>query len=68
MLATDFLEFLSPGDSLQLRNDRLGNIRIRRWTFFGKLKKNKKDRLLLLHKGKPLTVKPEDIDWETYRK
>ena len=68
MIAADFLEFLLPGDSLRLRNDRLTNIRIRKWTFFRKLKRNKKDRLLLLYKGRTLTVKAEDIDWESYRR
>lgn len=28
----------------------------------------KKDRFSLLNKGKPLTVKADDIDWENYRK
>lgn len=60
-----FFEILVPGDSLRLRKDKLKNIRPRDWTFFRRIKGN---RLLLLHKGKPLSIHASDIDWGKYHK
>jgi hypothetical protein len=52
----------------RLRDDRLRDARIRKWTHFRKPKRNKKDTLLLLYKATPLTVKADDTDWESYRR
>ncbi len=65
MDASVYFEILVPGDSLRLREDKLKHIRTRDWTFFRRISGN---RLLLLHKGKPLSIHVSDIDWEKFQK
>jgi len=60
-----FPENLLPADSLRRCRDKLMHIRPRSGAFFRKIRGNKS---LLLHKGKPLSIRAGDIDWGKYRK
>jgi hypothetical protein len=63
----DRLESVTEGEKLRLKEGRLPHVKIREWEF----KAIEKGRAILLThgaKGYSLEVKPEDIDWESYRK
>ena len=55
------------GETLRLKEGRLPHLKIREWEFKA-IEKGK--AILLAHRGKgySLEVKPEGIDWESYRK
>jgi hypothetical protein len=61
------LESVTEGEKLRLKKGRLPHVKVREWEFKA-IEKGK--AILLAHRGKgySLEVKPEDIDWESYRK
>ena len=62
----DRLESVTEGEKLRLKEGRLPHVKIREWEF-KTIEKGK--AILLAHgKGYNLAVKPENIDWESYRK
>lgn len=67
MFGKSFLKFLTPGDSIRLRDDALPHVKIREWAFKG-IDRNNTVLLNYTEQGYTLEVGEEDIDWETYRK
>ena len=66
-MLSEFLESLTPGELLILREDALKHIKTREYLY---QKTEIDDTIFLLHKSGSfgLHVKVEDIDWDAYQK
>jgi len=62
-----FLNPVTPGEKLRLRDDVLPHAKVREWIFEGL---ERGEKVLLTHKldGYTLEAKIDDIDWEEYQR